>query len=388
MVTSLNAPVAGQDIREYLLEVFQRHIDAVGYLAPTPKFIQLLNNTAWAPPELVLDCMREFILDFDKYRREADIFMWKNVSQLKGMTWPYFENMMKEQGFYDSYGIANTQYEIQQLILDLWDFESSDEPPPNMTPFPNEKALLDAARRKILEELDRQRTTENALEVLQRFCTLPGFSWDYFESILTESGFRQPQLKTIKRLKGKRLRVLGPAVELRSGWSADKAKRARQAVRDWTTEKYRSTQDFLRHGASLNSGANAHAASMANYFNRMVATAPHGSKPGIKYLYRGVHAGMADALERHGFLHDQGYLAFSWDKIVAERFAKRQLMIRLHLRDIPPGTPWIWFGAGSHPSSTASDEAEVLLPPGRLLTTQPDPAEPDVMPVKYVPFKR
>jgi hypothetical protein len=157
------------------------------------------------------------------------------------------------------------------------------------------------------------------------------------------------------------------------------------------------------------------------------------------HIYRGMHGVMAaGAIEHGGLIDAKGYLAFSHNKSVAQAFAYegrvagatknngmnqsnsnnnnngnwkshtgysntnnnnngvnskakksssfiihrdghpfalKFIMFRLALRDVPRGTPWIWF---SNPSQlnfrprkyaipSASEESEVLLPPGKVV---------------------
>lgn len=159
--------------------------------------------------------------------------------------------------------------------------------------------------------------------------------------------------------------------ELRSGARAQNLELASKAVVDWTSSQYQATQDFLRGNrkAEFNDAAGtrrAHADALKEHFQKFAAAAPRGAKSGVRYLYRGVHGPQADEIEAHGGRAEKGFVAFSWDRDVAHQFARGRLLLRLAVRDVPAGTPWIWFGRRNNPESLAAHEREVLLPPGRL----------------------
>ena len=109
----------------------------------------------------------------------------------------------------------------------------------------------------------------------------------------------------------------------------------------------------------------------------------------VKYLYRGIptmigpQAPPISQCGNHTCLTDNGYMAFSHDPEVAKRFSgKRGIVVRLHVNDLPRGTPWVWYtkdqslqsvrrrrGLNSLGINTSEDE--VLLPPGYSLIKDP-----------------
>jgi hypothetical protein len=157
---------------------------------------------------------------------------------------------------------------------------------------------------------------------------------------------------------------------------------------NWTTDMYRTVQNIKRE-SPLN---NVHplglleskklSSVLEKYFAQYALRAPQ-MPPGQfvngrqKYLYRGMHASSYFDLNRalrDGQVVERGFIAVTRDKKIAEDFAKkgeRGIMVRIDpFQDVPRGTPWLWFSArtrNSYVISTLPEEAEVLLPPGRLV---------------------
>ena len=93
-----------------------------------------------------------------------------------------------------------------------------------------------------------------------------------------------------------------------------------------------------------------------------------------------------EEFQRTGEIRDKGFLAFSTDLEIAEEFSMGSPVMRLAVRDIPAGTPWIWYGSKAHLKSYFARENEVLLPPGRLHVGTTDNSIPltnNILPVKY-----
>lgn len=93
-----------------------------------------------------------------------------------------------------------------------------------------------------------------------------------------------------------------------------------------------------------------------------------GMRPGNsnrpRYLYRGLSLGELGDVRTRGYVESDSYIATSTDESIANSFAENPSAIaQIDIRDIPEGTPWIWFG----PGISGGDEREVLLPPGMLV---------------------
>jgi hypothetical protein len=111
------------------------------------------------------------------------------------------------------------------------------------------------------------------------------------------------------------------------------------------------------------------------YYALRVPEIPAGYGKELKYLYRG-HQGPQKPV---GVWKWKGYLAFSREPPVYHKF------MRLAIKDIPPGTPWIWFRTYNstwHGTLEHSDVPEVLLPPGKLIKK---PSNSGYIDVRYVP---
>lgn len=159
---------------------------------------------------------------------------------------------------------------------------------------------------------------------------------------------------------------------------------------DWTTPTYQGVQNVKRghprpkHIGPARRLAHQKLASVMNsYFSKHALRAP-AMPPGQfvdgrqKYLYRGMRAsGYFDMakVQRDGYIEEKGFVALSRAKNVAKEFAGKEgskgMLVRLDpFTDIPHGTPWLWFDEKTRNAtveSTLPHEAEVLLPPGRLV---------------------
>jgi hypothetical protein len=155
-------------------------------------------------------------------------------------------------------------------------------------------------------------------------------------------------------------------------------------ARKWTGDLYRDIQFMKTHNVrnDQNPRRNLTRAAEAEYALRryMRLFAPRAPMQphvhAITHLFRGV------CLETIGSkMVSNRYLSFTPKSLVADRFRcdgqntnniydGKDLLIRLNVNDIPPGTPWIWFSSANAPRtssvSSAYDEGEVLLPPGTL----------------------
>lgn len=147
-------------------------------------------------------------------------------------------------------------------------------------------------------------------------------------------------------------------------------------------------------------GAKRHAAmvgyALARYMRNFAPRAPNFrvnpnnnyKKPReLRYLYRGIAANSALLAKLQRGMYDPGFLAFSTNRDRAndaagaygtrmkDRSNMKYVTLRISIKDIPKGTPWIWFRSGPyadfyrHVHITSEDLEEVLLPPGTLKIT-------------------
>ena len=182
-------------------------------------------------------------------------------------------------------------------------------------------------------------------------------------------------------------------LSLRSGFNATKVRKGSIAMERWThPEIYQGIQDILRiPGAKpryYGQKPEEDLAAVLYYFTHPVYRAPMSPFKETHTLYRGIHGGLATAFERKGIVHERGFLAFSQSLQIAKSFAKNQVVLVLAVQDIPPGTPWVWFGAKHDAFSSVPREQEVLLPPGslRVGTTRSVNGHGHMLPVMYRAF--
>lgn len=141
----------------------------------------------------------------------------------------------------------------------------------------------------------------------------------------------------------------------------------------------------LRRGEPLNrprfeNGARSIDADLQEYMRRYAHRAPGrpASNRGVTQLFRGLPGDkkVLQNLMRNGYANEKGYSAFSSKRL--EQFDRGAGFLRLRLRDIRPGTPYIWFAdpssgalrkatANGRPGTEHPGETETLLPPGRFL---------------------
>lgn len=170
---------------------------------------------------------------------------------------------------------------------------------------------------------------------------------------------------------------MSSTLSLRSGFDASKVRKAKTAVERWThPEIYQDIQDLLRKPgtrAKIGPKPKADLAAVLYYFAHPVYRAPMSPFGETMTLYRGIHGDLATAFEKKGIVHERGFIAFSQSIRIAEVFARYQVILRLAVQDIQPGTPWVWFGGQHNAISSVPREQEVLLPPGslRVGTTRP-----------------
>lgn len=178
-------------------------------------------------------------------------------------------------------------------------------------------------------------------------------------------------------------------------------------VLNWTSYGYRNIQDLKRKGRLQESRwfgprrkkFRSTREKTARQVNQRLATfmqqKAHKSPQMPRYitqlytLYRGMHGPLAKKIIRDGFLDDKGYIAFSRSMPIARRFAGTGIMLVLRVKDVPHGTPWVFFNKvqlddrkplfsdngldlkmhrrRTNMAPSVLDEGEVLLPPGRLV---------------------
>ena len=160
---------------------------------------------------------------------------------------------------------------------------------------------------------------------------------------------------------------------------------------------YEHGQRIKYKNADVNANTKAMSLGMKRYFGQKTIRKPY-VPPGETMsgtLYRGVvlTPRQYDAFVKSHVWTDRGYMAFSTTFDIAEAatrnthdnpFSKR-IIFYLPKKDIPDGTPWVWFG---RPTTAGADmpknkvysrhgpTSEVLLPPGtlRAFRIQHDPA--------------
>jgi hypothetical protein len=167
----------------------------------------------------------------------------------------------------------------------------------------------------------------------------------------------------------------------------------RSYLTSWTTPGYKNVQSHRRQGTfpSLKSETERINRYVAQFMRNSALRTPQmpaGMEKRPTYLWRGMCENGVLKMESRRVIKDRGFVAFSIDKEVADRFAKQMklknysffperfcppgadYMLRLKVSSLPPGIPWIWFSAKKQrsPDWSSSDihEAEVLFPPGRL----------------------
>jgi len=179
---------------------------------------------------------------------------------------------------------------------------------------------------------------------------------------------------------------------------------------NWTTKSYREVCDHLRGVGSASMRIRKLVAAMDAHLKHaalIAPTIPRGlSLPSPVPLWRGVQLSpIMPAVPRVGeTLESNGgcYTAFSFDRSVAERFAKPRgtdkpgFMFRLQSDRIARGTPWMWLLDAKRPGlpprwknvlgSTLKGEKEVLMPPGFLkVLSVSNTAGTPIVDVAYMP---
>lgn len=153
----------------------------------------------------------------------------------------------------------------------------------------------------------------------------------------------------------------------------------------WTTAMYRDVQAHRRAGTRPDVKTETERIDryLAQHMRNSALRTPEmppGTESPPRYLYRGV-CDTASLFSKRYF-REPGFISFSRDKMVADRFAKqlkmteysffpirkcpasRDYILRLSVRDLVPGIPWIWFSPKASRTASVIDESEVLFPPG------------------------
>ena len=192
-------------------------------------------------------------------------------------------------------------------------------------------------------------------------------------------------------------------------------KKRKELIANWTQDGwYRKIQDARRKlklptmNYMVGKNVIKRNAMISQYMRNAAWRAPQ--KPpkysNVRYLWRGVHGDQADEMRDDGYIDNNGYIAFSRNEQTAINFVKYDddpaslaygFLMRLDTRSIPKGTPWIWFdttkqkyrrGNKQYTIYAGYDEAEVLLPPGRLQlqgVERNNYLQLDIYVVKYIP---
>lgn len=166
---------------------------------------------------------------------------------------------------------------------------------------------------------------------------------------------------------------------------------ARTAAEQWTGAHYDNIQRLRRTGRASDPYTNRLNYTLRTYMKKFSLRAPamppkirNPAGGELQWLYRGITMSRSqfEDVKRAGRLVDRGYMAFSRYRDVAEGFADSYendsrvgILFRLNVRDVPRGTPWIWYtdpkaAAGRRSAYVASavpEEEEVVLPPGALV---------------------
>lgn len=171
----------------------------------------------------------------------------------------------------------------------------------------------------------------------------------------------------------------------------------------WTGNYYQGIQQVRRYGKIIperleglsanNNSVKGHKITdfaIATYMREVALRAPAtpaGMERPPKYLYR---RGNFDGLSMFGRQHEPGYIATTRGSrnTLYMRYTdppqgwQRPPLIRIEVKEIPPGTPWIWFffdknnnnnkftkkcGRRNGTVPSFHDEEEVLLPPGTFI---------------------
>jgi len=180
-----------------------------------------------------------------------------------------------------------------------------------------------------------------------------------------------------------------------------------RVMKEWTDQfSFEKVQRLKRHREQANKYTNTLSSRIHQTFTQTptrAPTIPRGMPP-ITYLYRGIKNRTFELMADSGILQDDGYIATSRSFGIAKRFARgRGKVLRLHVHDIPKGTPWIWFDCLeniygktiNHTSmqkrrngvfhSKACEEEEVLFPPGAMIAKNKSDMQDDVFDVTYIP---
>lgn len=180
----------------------------------------------------------------------------------------------------------------------------------------------------------------------------------------------------------------------RAFWRHPTKRELAARLKNWSTNMYHNIQDGRRTASMNTKPARIRRLnqSMQMYMRHFALRAPHMPpkvrnfvNPGSEFpvLYRGVSVKRTvfNSWARAGQLTEAGYMAFSRDPEYALTFGTRarnavSVLLRLSVRDVPRGTPWVWFLGSSQDLGTlhhktwlrshAPIEEEVLLPPGTL----------------------
>jgi surface protein len=168
-------------------------------------------------------------------------------------------------------------------------------------------------------------------------------------------------------------------------------------ITQWTTlQGFQAVQAVRRRNSTMRDHQDPETYREARRINRAISQymrnsglrtpiTPEGLHP--TYLFRAIHSEPAARLLKTGKLNDPGFMAFSRSKYQAGLNRvdsnKGGLIVRIDVRALPRGIPWVWFSSYNStsdeslksrwgtlypiPRSSAPHEQEVLLPPGKLV---------------------
>lgn len=146
----------------------------------------------------------------------------------------------------------------------------------------------------------------------------------------------------------------------------------RNYITKWTTGVYKNVQDARRkHIAPTTPETERINRYIAQRFRDTTIRTPVIPREfsNTRYLYRSLHGPLEESLRRTSHLRDDGYMAFSRNLGISTHFGS--LVLRLDIRAVPIGVPWIWFSTTAERRRQSSvrshiEEEEVLLPPGTI----------------------
>ena len=177
-------------------------------------------------------------------------------------------------------------------------------------------------------------------------------------------------------------------------------------VSDWTSWSYQSVRE-VRSSTPINTNYERLDWRSGLQVNQALATFMRNSAPRMpdvpakmnrpKFLYRGFHGIDAVSFRKNGYIDSKSYIATSRSLKIALGFKYAGsshvdgVILKIPFESIPHGTPMVWFAEKAcvrlnRQARSTCEEAETLLPPGRLQIVGKVKHRPDdVYKVRYIP---